>query len=151
MEIPLKVKAWLAARWAALGAWLMRKWLLVFAAALALLAFLVVFSGKKSQDTVEDAAQATVLSKKQVRHAEKVIAQKLDSIKVQTIIIEKIVHERDSAVVVARRHEARADSTLKTLRHETLPDEDLAPASVYNRLAAYRPRAVALPGGDSLR
>jgi delta 1-pyrroline-5-carboxylate dehydrogenase len=143
-----------AAAWAWVGAQLMKHWLLVFAAVLTMLAFLVLFSGKKSQDaknTVEQAVQADVLSKKEVKQKEKVIAATLDSIRSQTIIIRKVVHVRDSAIVAANHHEAKADSLIKALPDEDYTSPSTATARVESFLSGYHAQAYARPGADSLK
>lgn len=136
--------------WDRLGDWLLLHWLTVLALALAFAFFMVLLAGKKSQDAGAAVEHGAVLSKKQVKRAEKVIAQKLDSIRVQTGTIEKIKLVRDSALVVARRAEVKADSSLKVLKNEKLTEADLTPTGVYNRLADYRPGAVVLAPGDTL-
>jgi len=144
--------AWRASLWA----WLMRHAFTVIGVVLVCLFLSVVFSGKKSQDVKEVAEQAmteNVLTKKQVKQKDKVIAQKLDSIRTQTVIIEKIVHVRDSLKVVAKAHDARADSLIKTIAHEsTIPDPSDTPERVQQSLADYKPRSWAISAtGDSLR
>jgi hypothetical protein len=154
MEIPLKLKAWAAAGWAALGVWLMKHALTVFAAALIALAVLVLFSGKKSQDTKEAVQQAVsenVLTKKQVKAAEKIIKANNDSIRTQTIIIRKVVHVRDSAVVAARHHEAKADSILNSKPDEDFTAPTTATVHVERFLTGYKPGAYSTAWLDSIR
>jgi hypothetical protein len=154
MEIPEKIKAIAAASWSWLGAWLMRHALTVFALALGLLAVLVLFSGKKSQDakeTVQQAVQQGVLKDNQVKAKDKIIAATLDSIRTQNIIITKVVHVRDSVVVAARHHEATADSLLKSMPDEDYTSPTTATAHVEGFLSGYSPRAYARNGADTLK
>jgi hypothetical protein len=142
-----QVSAWSAALWA----WLMKHALAVLAVVLACLFLSVAFSGKKSQEVKEVAEQAVVLKDKQVRQKDKVIAQKLDSIRTQTVIIKQIVHVRDSLKVVAKTHNHRADSLIKTIVHESpIPDPADTPERVEQLLTNYRPKAWAIQARDSL-
>lgn len=148
------LKTYATTAWAWIGAKLMKHWMLVFGAVLLVLAVLVLFSGKKTQDatnTVEQAVHENVLTKKQVKAAEKIIAANQDSIRTQTIIIEKIVHVRDSAVVAARQHEATADSLLKSTPDEDFTAPSTATIHVEGFLAGYRPKAYATSAADSLK
>jgi hypothetical protein len=154
MKIPQNLKAWAAAGWAALGAWLMKHALTVFAAALIALAVLVLLSGKKSQDTKEAVQQAVsenVLTKKQVKAKDKAIALRDDSIRTQTIIIRKVVHVRDSAVVAARHHEAKADSILQSKPDEDFTAPTTATVRVERFLTGYKPAAYQTTWLDSIR
>lgn len=144
--------AWRSALWA----WLMKHAFTVIGVVLACLFLSVVFSGKKSQEVREVAEQEHqqgVLKDKQVKQKDKVIAQKLDSIRTQTVIIKQIVHVRDSLKVVAKVHDARADSLIKTIAHESpTPDPTDTPERVEQLLTDYRPKAWAISAsGDSLR
>jgi len=149
------IRETLAAWHLTVWAWLMRNALTVFAVVLFSLALSVLFSGKKSQDAKEAVVQAVSEGKqaqREVQRKEVVLARQLDSIRTQTIIIRQVVHVRDSAVVAARYHEARADSLLLN----SLPDEDFtapstAAAHVERFLTGYRPGAYARPAGDSLK
>jgi hypothetical protein len=144
------LSAWRAAAWA----WLMRHALTVFAVVLACLALSVIFSGKKSQDVKEVAQQAmseNVLTKKQVKAKDKIIAANNDSIRTQTIIIRKVVHVRDSAVVAARHHEAKADSILNSKPDEDFTAPTTATVHVERFLTGYKPGAYSTAWLDSIR
>jgi len=147
---------YVAAAWAALGAWLLRRALLVFAAVLVLLVLLVALSGKKSQravETVQQVMAAGQLTKKQVRRKDAAIAELKDSTRHQIVIIQQARHRADSAVVQARVHEARADSILHAPFDEiALPAAGTAAGRAQSFLSTYQPRAVAQPArADSLR
>lgn len=147
------MKQLLKTAWAQLCAWVMRHALLVLAACLLVLFVVVVLSGKKSQDAKDAAVQAVTtgtLTSKQVKRAEKALTQKADSIQKQTALIKKVVRTRDSLVVKARQHDARADSLLKHVSHEILADPAFTPERVAQLLTGYKPKAWAV-GKDSLR
>jgi hypothetical protein len=149
MNIPLP----LVRLWQKLGDVLMRNSLLVLASSLLLLALVVVFSGKKSQDVREVATQAVSegqLSKKQVKKAEKALAATQDTIKKQAAIIHIATHKADSLAVVAKKHDARADSLVKRLTHEVPTDPTDTPERISQLLTDYTPKAWAV-GADSLR
>jgi hypothetical protein len=154
MQIPIRLQAWLLDHWAKIKAWSMRNVLLLFAAAIAVLVVLVVLSGKKSQDVKETGEKAwheNVLTKRQVKAKDKVIAQVLDSARTQAAANVKVKAESDSLKKVARHYEAKADSAINVIAHETLHDTAAAPSAVFNRLAAYKPRPVVLASGDTLK
>lgn len=153
MNVPATLKTAWRQLWAWLWAWLMRNPLLVLAAALLLLFFMVALSGKKSQDVKETAEQAVTqgqLSNRQVKKTEKVLEAKNDTIKQQAAIIHTAKHKADSLVVVAKKHDARADSLIKRITHEAPTDPDAAPERVAQLLTDYTPKAWAI-GQDSLR
>jgi hypothetical protein len=152
MATAQQLKALFITAWRGAGDWLMKHVGYLFLGCFALLVVVLLALGKTGHDTSEEAQQQHALTKKEVKQKEKVIAQKDDSIRTQTVIIEKIVHVRDSLKGVAKVHDARADSLIKTIAHETPTDPDVTPERVQELLSDYKPKAWALPAGrDSLR
>lgn len=138
MAIPLAIKAWLKAYG-----------VFIFLFLAIVLGCLIGFGLRKSQQVKQAVEVHEVLTKKEVRAKDKVIAANLDSIRVQAVIIERVERWRDSALVEARTRDHRTDSLTKRLKYETLPAEDITPARVYNRLANYKPGPVVV-GTDTL-
>lgn len=134
------------------GAWLMRHSLTIFFGVMALLAFSILIGGKKSQEVKEVAEQVkteNVLTQRQVKAKDKVIAARNDSIRIITIYKDRWREKSDSNAVVARKADAKADSLLRA--RPLLPDETPTSEYLTANLEAYKPRSWALPSGDSIR
>jgi Tfp pilus assembly protein PilN len=144
----------LKARLRALWAWALTHWLYVIAGCICLLLLvgsLGVFKTQETKQVAEEGAKNLLLTKKEVKAAKKIIAANTDSIRTQTIIIRQIVHVRDSAVVAARHHEAKADSLLKSLPDEDFTAPTTATIRVERFLTDYKPAAYQTTWLDSIR
>lgn len=95
------------------------------------------------------------LSQQQIRHATKAQAARLDSIKHELQKLPALTQARDSALMAARRQNARAEHLLTLLHNEATsvtaavraqPTERLARA-----LATYRPGTYALDSAHAIR
>jgi hypothetical protein len=145
----IRLKTWLATRWE----WLLQHWLRVIGTSVLLILLLGMLGVFKTKQTKDAAVAHELLTDKQIRGKDRFIAQIKDSIRMRDSIIYQVIQVRDSAVVAAKLHEAKADSIIKTIAHENAtPDPDATPERVEQFLTGYRPQAYALPGGlDSLR
>jgi hypothetical protein len=144
----------LKARLRALWAWALTHWLYVIAGCICLLLLvggLGVFKTQETKQVAEEGAKTLLLTKKEVKAAKKIIAANNDSIRTQTIIIRKVVHVRDSAVVAARHHEAKADSILNSKPDEDFTAPTTATVHVERFLTGYKPGAYSTAWLDSIR
>jgi hypothetical protein len=120
------------------------------AAVMLVVGSLGVFKTQETKQVVEKGAKDLLLSKKEVKKAKAVIAAAFDSIRHQEVKNKIVAVQRDSAVVAARHHEAKADSAIKVLTHEILTDADATPSRVFDRLASYKPSKYAVGESDSI-
>jgi hypothetical protein len=134
----LRVRSWVAALWPTLVGTLL--------GGLAL--FLLIPSHTSPVPVV---GPAKPLSEKALRRTERSQAARLDSIRREVQLLPRLIHTRDSALAVARRHNTSANQLLRYPSHEALAAPALSTQRLVRALANYQPGTYALDSITSIR
>jgi hypothetical protein len=134
----LRARSWLAALWP----------ILVGTLLCGLALFLLIPSPTSPVPAV---GPAKPLSEKSLHRIEHSQAARLDSIRREFQHQPRLLKTRDSALVVARRHNTRANQLLRHLPHEALPAPAPSAQRLARALASYQPGTYALDSTTSIR
>ena len=135
--------------WPRSRSWLADHWPAIAGTALICLGLYLLLAPRGSP--VPATEPRVSLSRKAVRRADQGQAARLDSIQREAQRLPPLLHARDSALTVARRQNARANSYLKLLSHEALPTTAAPAEHLARALANYQPGTYALDSTTSIR